>query len=183
MKMVVMSAKRFKFKCGAGFTLVEIMVTIVILVIAVLGTSAFRYSAALNVRQADLKTTAARIAQMLCESWRGASDPNMFDAETALDLEASFGSDFAAIFDIDDTEDGPVVTEGFTLSGHYEIEIGDPNSGAATSYWATLSWKDVAPGLRALNVVVEWDPRSSVTDYYWHSAHQRSFKLTTYVTN
>ena len=178
-----MSAKRFKLRYGAGFTLVEIMVTIVILVIAVLGTSAFRYSAALNVRQAEAKTTAVRIAQMLCESWRGTSEPNTFDPEIALDLEESFGSEYAAIFAIDDTEDGPVVTEGFTLSGHYEIEIGDPNSGAAISYWATLSWRDVSPGLRALNVVVEWDPRSSVTDYYWHSAHQRSFKLTTYVTN
>ena len=178
-----MSAKRFKFRCGAGFTLIEIMVATVILVIAILGTSAFRYNAALSARQAEAKTDAAWIAQMLSESWRSASEPNTFDAATALDLVASFGSEYATIFAIYNTEQGPYVADGFTLLGYYKVEIDDNNEGDEISYWATLSQKEVSPGLRALNVVVEWDPRSSVTDYYWHSAHQRSFKLTTYVTN
>ena len=55
-----MGAKRFKY--GAGFTLVEMMVTIAVLLIAVLGISAFRYNSALSAREAEAKTNAARIA-------------------------------------------------------------------------------------------------------------------------
>ena len=43
---------------------------ITILLIALIGTSTFRYAAALDVRRADAHTTAARIALALGESWR-----------------------------------------------------------------------------------------------------------------
>lgn len=171
-------AKRFKYR--AGFTLIEIMVATVIFVIAVLGTSGFRYHANLGAREADSKLTAAHIALLLCESWRGASDPNEFDAEDALNLEDIFGSEFEAIFAIDGTEHGPYVADEFTLLDYYKIEIDDNDEGDEITYWVTLSWQDVSPGLRALNVVVAWDPRSSSSDYY-RNGGGRSFKLTTYV--
>ena len=185
-----MGAKRFKY--GAGFTLVEMMVTIAVLLIAVLGTSAFRYNSALSAREAEAKTNAARIAQMLCESWRGMSDPNTFDAATTLDLGESVGEEFAATLTVNDSEYGPYVADEFTLSGYYKIDLVNNNEdeGDTISYWATLSWRDVSPGLRALNVVVGWDPRSPMSNYYywarsyyyWGSGSGRTFKLTTYVT-
>jgi prepilin-type N-terminal cleavage/methylation domain-containing protein len=175
-----MGAKRFKYR--AGFTLVEIMVTIAVLMIAIIGTSAFRYNTALSAREAEAKTDAARIAQVLCESWRSASDPNEFDAATALDLKASFGSAYATIFAIDGTEHGPYVADGFTPSGYYKIRIDDNDEGDEITYWVTLSWQDVSPGLRALNIVVGWDPRSAISNYYWGGGSGRTFKLTTYVT-
>lgn len=174
-----MTAKRRKYR--GGFTLVEIMIATVIFVIAVLGTSAFRYHATLGVRYADSKMTAARIAQLLCESWRGSSDPNAFDAEEALDLEGILGSEFEQILNIDDKDHGPYVTGEFALLDHYEIEIGTGDGDNMVSYWATLSWRDVSPGLRALNVVVAWDSRNSSSHYSLNGAY-RTFKLTTYVT-
>jgi len=66
-------------KPSGGFTFTEVMGAILVLTVAVLGTSAYRYHATLDVRTADLKTTGARMACLLCETWRGTSDPNTFD--------------------------------------------------------------------------------------------------------
>jgi len=158
----------------AGLTLIEVMAAVAILAIAALGTSAFRYHAALGARTADLQTTAARTALLLCESWRGASDPNTFDP-TQLAT-----SDPNSAFDIDNSEHGPYPPDGVTLLGHYRIKI-EGDDGDEISYWATLAWKDVYPGLRALNVIVAWDPRGSGSDIY--ELTNKSFKLTTYVAN
>ena len=52
-------------KSKAGLSLIEVMVTILIMVITLLGASGFRYYAALASQQADVKTTAARLGSML----------------------------------------------------------------------------------------------------------------------
>lgn len=159
-------------KYAAGLTLIEIMIATVILLVAVLGASAFRYTAALGARKADLQATAVRTALLLCESWRGVSDPNAFDPEEYFDGDSVLDIND---LDINYTEHGPYAPSGFTLLDHYEIVVdGD-------YYWATLSWKDVSPGLRALNVAVAWDQRGSGTDYFWDC--DKTFKLTTYVAN
>ena len=150
----------------AGLTLIEVMAAVAILAIAALGTSAFRYHAALGARTADLQTTAARTALLLCESWRGTSDPNTFDPiqlatsdpNSALAIEVSYAS--------------LEVPADFTPLGIYRITIDGVN------YYAVLSWKDISPGLRALNVVVAWDPRGSQSEL-----PDKLFKLTTYITN
>jgi prepilin-type N-terminal cleavage/methylation domain-containing protein len=160
-------AKRFKYR--AGLTLIEIMVATAIFVIAVLGTSGFRYHANLGAREADSKLTAARIALLLCESWRGASDPSIFEP-SAL---ASAGTISALV--IEPHYVSYEVPSDSTLLGACRI-----TANGVDYYYAVLSWKDVSPGLRALNVVVAWDPRSSSPDYHWNGGG-RSFKLTTYV--
>jgi prepilin-type N-terminal cleavage/methylation domain-containing protein len=177
-----MGAKRFKY--SSGFTLVEIMVTITVLLIAVLGTSAFRYHSALSAREAKAKTTAARIAQTLCENWRGANDANEFDPATAFSLQDIFGSQFEAMLRIDGAEYGPYAADGFTPLGYYKIILDDnEDEGDEVPYWVTLSWREVSSGLRALNIVVGWDTRSAMSNYYWEGGSGRTFKLTTYVAN
>jgi len=167
-----MTVKRRKYP--AGLTFIEIIIATVVLVIAVLGTSAFRYSAALSARKADLQATASRAALLLCESWRGASEPNTFDAAAYFD--ASLAAHFSeSDLNIVNTEQGPYPPDGFTLLDHYKISVD------GVSYWATLSWNDVSPGLRALNVAVAWDRRGSVADYFGDA--DKSFKLTTYVAD
>ena len=64
-KAVLMKSKKVKFK--NAFTIIEAMIAIAILLIAILGTSAFRYHTALSARRADLHTTSARVAMLLCE--------------------------------------------------------------------------------------------------------------------
>lgn len=163
----------------AGLTLVEIMAAAVILTIAVLGASLFRYHTALSARKADLQTAAVRITLLLCESWRGSSDPNSFDPEEY------FGDDDDANFEIDNDEHGPDVPTGFNLLDHYEIVVD------GVYYYATLSQKYISTGLRALNVIVAWDQRGYESGDYGQGYMYylgdvdvyKSFRLTTYVAD
>ena len=51
-----------------GVTMIGAMVAVVILLIALIGTSTFRYTAALDSRRADAQTTASRVALLLAEN-------------------------------------------------------------------------------------------------------------------
>lgn len=153
-----------KCTCHNGTSLVEAMVAITVLSIAVFGGSAYRYYSTLDARRADRQMAAARVALMLCESWKGLQGNQTYDptAHLGSDLTISTGS-------------GPEAPEGFTALGSYEVVSND-----VTSY-VTLSWKDVADGFRALNVVVDWAQRdlgeASLDDA------DKTFKLTTYTLN
>jgi len=161
---MALKPKRYR----AGLTFVEILIATVVLLIAVIGTSAFRYNAALGARKADLRTAAARTALLLCEAWRGVSDPNTFDPV------ASFGSELV-ISSLSSLGKGVAGPDGFTVHGAYEIT----NEGV--EYYAVLSWKDVSAGLRALNVVVAWNQRGYNSDD--GQSPDKSFALTTYVAD
>jgi len=158
-----------QLKCGRGFTLVEVMVATVVLLVAVLGASLFRYQAVFGVRKADLRTTAARTALMLCESWRGTNEPNSFDPMQLASGDAN------CVLAIESSYVSLEVPSGFTVLGIYSIIIND------VDYCAVLSWKDVSSGLRALNVIVGWNQRDTGTGDYMYP--DKLFKLTTYVTN
>jgi len=184
--MVAKTIKRPRFAqplSGAGFaaglTLVEVMAAMTVLAIAVLGASAFRYHAALGARKADLQTDAARTALLLCESWRGASGPNTFNPTQLATTNPALAIEAVII------SGGPAAPTDFTLLGNYKITVD-----SVDYYYAVLSWKDVSPGLRALNVIVAWDQRGSGPSsgrgnvYDWGSVDaSKSFKLTTYVVN
>jgi len=124
------------------------MVAVTILLIALIGTSTFRYAAALDGRRADAHTTAARVALALSESWRG------IKGDPAYDPTANLGSDLEVA-----AGEGPDKPEDFTLLGSYTVQFDD--GAGVNDYAATLSWKDnqTVSGLRALNVVVAWSSR------------------------
>jgi len=147
-----------------AFTITEVMIAIVIFIIAFLGTSAYRYHAALSAHRADLQTTAARTALLLCEGWSGVKGVATFDPV------AAFSSDLTISENV-----GPEVPDDFTLLDSYKIVL------EGTDYYATLSWQDLATGLRALNVIVSWDQTGQGTDSF--SDTNKSYRLTTYVEN
>jgi hypothetical protein len=164
--MVMMTTKRDKSACG--FTFTEVMGAIVVLTVAVLGTSAYRYHATLDVRKANMKTTGARIGCLLCETWHGASDPNAFDPVSHFGTELTITSLTSSA--------GPGTPSGHTELGTYEITVND------TDYCATLFWKDVSAGLRTLSVFIVWDWDPQVHSMSSHPI-SKSFRLTTYVVN
>jgi hypothetical protein len=145
------------------------MVAVAILLIALIGTSTFRYAAALDGRRADAHTTAARIALTLGESWRGVRGDLTYDPEIHLDT----GLQVAAV-------EGPLKPEDFTLLGSYSVQFGD--GAGVNDYLATLSWKDIQPGLRALNIIVAWASREVEVDAKQNpvDAADKSFGLTVY---
>lgn len=153
-----------------GVSLVDTMVAVSILLMALLGMFTIRYRVALDARRADARTTAARIAQMLCESWRGLDGDETYDPviHLASDLGMAQGA-------------GPANPDDFTLLGSYTVAFNDGTG--VDNYFTTLSWKDIQPGLRALNVLVAWASREQLGD----AAQQidgvsvdKSYELTVY---
>jgi hypothetical protein len=159
--------KKKRVKPAGGFTFTEVMAAILVMTVAVLGTSAYRYHGTLDVRKAELKTTSARAGSLLCETWRGASDPNAFDPVShftgnfPIETMASYGA--------------PTTPSGHTTLGTYKLMVeGD-------DYRATLFWKDVTPGLRALSVVIAWD--WGLNGQSMGHPRSKTFRLTTYIAN
>jgi prepilin-type N-terminal cleavage/methylation domain-containing protein len=148
-----------------GLTIVEVMVAITVLAVAALGASAYRYYSTLDVRRADMRTTAARIGLLLCESWRGTG------GDTSYDPTAHLGTDLT-ITPISLPSEFQYT--GFTSLGAYQFDTDN------ISYYAFLSWKDVSAGLRALNVVVAWAQRD--TGPATLGGADKTYALTTYAT-
>jgi len=141
-----------KVRYRQGFSLVDTMVAVVILLIAIIGTSIFRYNAVLDGRKFGARTSAARIALMFCESWRGINGESAFDPTGLSTSDLKIGQS---------TKSVPAVPSDFTLLGRYTVNLNDVHG---VAYHTTLSWKDIQSGLRALNVVVAWAQRGPGED-------------------
>ena len=161
-------SEKQRIRSRSGTTLISTLISIAIILTALIGTINFRYRATLDARKASAQTTASRIALLLCENWRG------INGDTSYDPVAYLGSDITL------TQcEGLEEPDDFTPLGNYKIvldETADDVEG--TDYYATLSWKDIQPGFRALNVVISWSQqgKSGIENT------DKSFKLTTYVT-
>lgn len=158
-----MTVKRLKSK--GGFTIVEVMITAVILLVAVLGSSGYRYYAALDARKAAMQAAASRVGLILCESWHGVGGIGTYDPVahlgTNMAISVMTGLDGTGYKEAD-----------FTLLGGYQVVAND------VTYAAVLSWKDVNAGLRALSVVVIWPVQDGNVDA--QDASQKTYELTTY---
>ena len=165
-------------KSGAAFTLVEVMAAIVIMSIAVIGASSYRYHAALDARKADMQMSAARVTLLLCEDWRGLKGIATYNPVSYLGSDLTIAPSSSFETGIINTKSFPVAAGGFTLLGIYTIAMDGVN------YYAILSWKDVNTGLRALNVIVVWPVRgqTAVSSEDVASNVYTSFGLTTYTT-
>ena len=160
-----MVVKTSKIKCHRGVSLISTMVAVAILLIALIGTSTFRYAAALDERRADAHTTAARVALTLGESWRGVK------GDLTYDPIAHLGGDLT----ITSTKQQFPIRQDFTLLGSYVVVL-DSDDPDSINYNATLSWKDIQPGLRALGIVIRWSTRE-VDEV---AIENKSFGLTVY---
>ncbi len=156
-------------KVRSGVSIIEAMSAILILSIAVIGASSYRYYNALDVRKANAHITAARIGYLLCESWRGLQGADTYDPITHL------GSDLTIT-----ASKNPYAPQDFTLLGTYQVLLNDVH------YDIILSWQDVG-SLRALNIVLFWTLKGQVQDKEQVQDNiddvADSFKLTAYVLN
>ena len=132
-----------------AISIIEIMIFIVVLSIAVIGTSGYRYFAATDIRRSDSEITAGRIASQLCESWKGigGGDSNynpIKDPGIGLDIN-SVSSTLA-----------PQEPLTFTLlkdGGYYKV-VSDNRT-----YYVTMSYHTINStngNLETLNVIVSW---------------------------
>jgi len=148
-------------RSGRGFSLTDTLISSVVLVIAVLGNSNYRYQSMLLAQRADMWRTGTAVAQLLCQSWAGAQGSSTYNPVSSLS---------SALTLVPGT--GPSVGAGFTWLGSYYTDLN------GTRYFTTLSWKDVQPGLRALSVKVAW-PQSKRGSATFAEAN-KSYALTTY---
>lgn len=155
-----------KVRYHLGFSLVDTMVAVVILLIAVIGTSIFRYNSTLDGRRFNSQTSAARIALMLSESWRGINGDLTFDPTVLSTSDLTINENIQSI---------SAKPSDFTLLGSYIINLNDVHG---VNYHAILSWKEIESGLRALNVVVAWAQRGAGEDGVENV--DKSFRLTAY---
>ena len=166
-----MIQKTKKYRSHRGVSLVGTMVAVAILLIALIGTSTFRYAAAFDGRRARAHTSAARVALALAESWRGVNGDVTLDpiqlSSTNMTVSTS-------------TWAGHDKPDDFTLLGNYLVVLND-DVPDRINYYVTMSWKDVQSGLRALNVNVEWAQRGPTgIDSKVVESVDKSFGLTVY---
>ena len=152
-----MISRKNKSTKYSGSTLVSSMIAVAIIMIALIGTS---------------QTEANRIALLLCETWRGIKGDPDYNPVTDLNSNLMISS-----------SNGPDSPDGFTSLGSYTIKLGINNANEEDktyhiSYYATLSWKDIEPGLRMLNVNISWAQKDSGVDGFENT--DKSFSLTFY---
>jgi prepilin-type N-terminal cleavage/methylation domain-containing protein len=68
-----------------GFTLVEVMISVAIIVIVSLGTLSYQYQSVKHNRSAEAQVTAAYLGQLLLEDWKSTFGDSGYDA-TSLGL-------------------------------------------------------------------------------------------------
>ena len=74
-----------------GFTIVEVMVSVAIIIIVALGTLSFQYYCVKNSRSSEAQATATRLGQLLLEDWKSTGgdpdyDPNSLNLGLPTDL-------------------------------------------------------------------------------------------------
>ena len=164
-----------------GLTLIEIMVTIVIIAIGVIGAMAFRYYCALDARKADIHITAGRVGLLLLEGWKGTGGYVTGDPDAvAFNPVGHFGPSFGPSMDISDSNPAgwpPGLIDLTGILGSYRIFANRVN------YYVTLSYQDVeapADEPRILNVSVAWSRDNSPGGL---DSSYKTVNLTTYVTH
>ncbi len=144
-----------------GMTLIEVMIAAVVLLIAIIGTSGFRYYSALDARKAEIQLNAAKITQTFCDMWKGIDgDPN-FTPEDISDGDMTITA----------IDEGPAKVFD-NLLDNYKVNY------EGVDYYLTCSYKQEDTDLKKLNVITAWQHRGEGENGY--SDVDKTFSLTTY---
>lgn len=129
-----------------GFTLIEIVISILIIMVLATGAMGYQYYSVRDVNLSEVQATAVRMSMLLLEAWKGEQGDETFDPVSAFETQITISSSMT----------GPAVPTdkggaSLTLLGYYEIEV------QGTYYYAALSWK-AASSLepKVLNVTTTW---------------------------
>ena len=134
------SAQTYRRGNSHGFTLVEVMVSILVITIIVVAAMGARYLAVRQARRADAQNTAGRIALLLLEGWRSTGIHSDYDPEAR----------FSGQMTITAGAGGPATPTGFTTLGNTSYHIVQDN----VNYYATLAYDEPADAPAVLHVTV-----------------------------
>jgi prepilin-type N-terminal cleavage/methylation domain-containing protein len=129
-----------------GFTLTEVMISVLIVMVLVTGALGYQYNSTRDVKISEVQATASRVAMLLLEGWKGQQGDLSFDP---VDM---FGDEML----IQTSTWGPDVPDNpggvpLTPLNFYEIIVSD------IYYYAALSYEDAtASEPMLLNATVAW---------------------------
>jgi type II secretory pathway pseudopilin PulG len=156
-----------------GLTLIEVMVSMLVIMIIVIGAVSYMYASMWNARRAEIRITATRLGQLLLDAWKisGPVINGVWDVE-AFDPT---NDDFDSILpdNIGITSDG-VAGIGNELRGtRYEVTIDGAH------YFITLSYRQDLPNFYLLNACVAWsrDFASSTLESAPHNVWLTSYSI------
>ena len=125
-----------------GFTLIEVMLSLGLAMITVLGVIHFRFHAAKAGARAEVYNVAAQAGNHILKTWQNSGQLETFNPVTTLSGDNS-------AFSIKTFGSGLSVPTGMTLLGFYQITSGENN------YIATLAYQPATsstPALRAVGI-------------------------------
>ncbi|MCE5185506.1 MAG: hypothetical protein LLF76_05215 [Planctomycetaceae bacterium] len=135
-----------------AFTLVEVVISILIIMVLVNGVLGYQYFSTHDVRLSEVQASGARLGLLLLESWKAGGGPAGFDPV------AQFGDKMK----IEAIAGGPAVPDGedaFIKQGSYGVRM------ANTYYFVTLSQAEAnEQEPQALSVIVAWKKDYSAGD-------------------
>ena len=137
---------RRSIRSSCGFTLVEVAISILIIMVLATGAMGYQYHSTRDVKLSEVQATASRLSMLLLEGWKGTEGASDFDPVSV------FGSEIT----ITTSSIGPDVAQNkwgwdFDLLDQYVVEMDE------VVYYVTLSWNDASffeP--KVLNCVVTW---------------------------
>ena len=142
-----------------GLTLIEIMISLLVVAIGLIGAMNFRYFGARGARLADVQADAGRVGLLILEGWKGAAGRLDYDPELEIGTEVQASMD---------------ISIGGLSDGQYPVSL---TGGTNTNYYVSLDFDDdvdgdgsIDPGIRKLIVNVT---------YYGGGSQDKSLKATT----
>ena len=143
--------ERVRKNRNGGLTLIEVMVSMLVIMIILIGAVSYMYGCAWNARRADVRITATRLGQLLLDSWKttGSVDEGIWDVEAFNPADADFYSILPN--DIGTTADGVPGVGTELRNTRYEVTIDGAH------YFITLSYRQDNPNFYLLNACVAWN--------------------------
>ncbi|UCH89480.1 MAG: prepilin-type N-terminal cleavage/methylation domain-containing protein [Thermoplasmata archaeon] len=142
--------ERVRKNRNSGLTLVEVMVSMLVIMIIVIGAVSYMYACMWNAKRADIRITATRIGQTLLDLWKinGPVVDGIWDVEAFNPIDPDFN--LILPDNIGTTIEG-IEGIGQELRGtRYEITIDGAH------YFITLSYRQDYPNFYLLNACVAW---------------------------
>lgn len=129
-----------------GFSLVEILISILIIMVLATGAMGYQFLSTRDVKISEVQVNAARLSLLFLEGWKGCAGATDFDPVSI----------FSGEMDIQTAAYGPAIpadTDGgsLTLLGYYEVQMNH------TCYYVTLSYNpESAAEPMLLSSVICW---------------------------
>lgn len=133
-----------------GFTLIEVMITLIVALVVAIGVITYMYATAVNARLADEKANATRLGLLLLEGWKTQLG-DIIDYNPKTDFDDETLIPFQEFADLGSSENPPGLSDFFK---YYRIKLD------GTQYFVKMSYHDDADNQRELNVSVAWDRNS-----------------------